>query len=221
MRVLATLLLLTSTTAEAAVVAPSALCHAAAADAGRVEGIPASLMDAIGRVESGRRDEATGTTAPWPWTINAEGQGTWFDTKAEAVAAVRALQARGMKSIDVGCMQVNLMHHPDAFANLEQAFDPAINAAYAAHFLHRLHDRSGDWTNAVGLYHSATPDLAAAYAQKVIAILGEVPKPPVGPSPLARAWGATLPHGMAQQPPRHAITPVTTKAGWRLGQTTR
>ena len=68
---------------------------------------------------------------PWPWTINAEGQGLFYDTKAQAVAAVRALQARGVRSIDVGCMQVNLMHHPDAFPTLEQAFDPQTNAAYA------------------------------------------------------------------------------------------
>ena len=62
------------------------------------------------------------------------GRGHFYDSKAEAVAAVRAMQARGIQSIDVGCGQINLMHHPDAFANLELAFDPQANATYAARF---------------------------------------------------------------------------------------
>ena len=48
-----------------------------------------------------------------------------------------------MRSIDIGCAQVNLMHHPDAFASLEQAFDPMANADYAARFLKQLHDTHG------------------------------------------------------------------------------
>ena len=75
--------------------------------------VPPQLLAAIGRVESGRRDPVTGVWGAWPWTINAEGSGSYFDTKAEAIQAVQALQARGVRSIDVGCMQVNLMHHPD------------------------------------------------------------------------------------------------------------
>ena len=113
-------------------------------------GIPAHLLAAISRVESGRRDPATGAVHPWPWTVNAEGQGFFYDTKAEAVAAVRAMQARGIRSIDVGCGQINLMHHPDAFPNLELAFDPQANAAYAARFLKELFAQTGDWTKATG-----------------------------------------------------------------------
>ena len=36
----------------------------------------------------------------------------------------RAAAAAGERNIDVGCMQINLMHHPDAFASLEEAFEP-------------------------------------------------------------------------------------------------
>ncbi len=74
---------------------------------------------------------------PWPWTINVAGQGFFFPTKALAVTAVRELLASGVQSIDVGCLQVNLMFHPAAFASLEQAFDPMANARYAARFLGR------------------------------------------------------------------------------------
>jgi len=174
---------------------PGLLCRAAIASVERVEAIPAHLMAAIGRVESGRRDEATGVQHPWPWTINAEGQGAFFDTKAQAVAAVRAMQARGVKSIDVGCMQVNLMHHPDAFPTLEQAFDPAVNTAYAARFLRQLFGQTVDWTKAVGLYHSSTPELSEPYVKKVMALWPEESKRPAGTTALASAWAATTPHG--------------------------
>jgi len=51
----------------------------------------------------------------WPWTINAQGKGQFFKTKAEAVKAIKNLQAQGVKSIDVGCMQINLSYHGKAF----------------------------------------------------------------------------------------------------------
>ena len=73
--------------------------------------IPDHLMAAIGRVESGRRGP-DGAVNPWPWSINAEGQDIIYESKAEAIAGVQALQAKGMRSIDVGCMQVNLMYPP-------------------------------------------------------------------------------------------------------------
>src|SRR4051794_38814140 len=84
---------------------PSALCRGAIAAAERASGVPDRLMQAIGIVESGRPDERGGTSA-WPWTINVEGAGYTFETKAEAIAAVNAHRARGARSIDVGCMQV-------------------------------------------------------------------------------------------------------------------
>jgi len=57
--------------------------------------------------------------------------------------------------IDVGCMQVNLYHHPDAFDSLESAFDPVTNATYAARFLKSLRGAQGSWAYAVGQYHNS------------------------------------------------------------------
>jgi soluble lytic murein transglycosylase-like protein len=125
------------------------LCRQGIGSAERGSGIPPHLLAAISRVESGRRDPVTGDWHPWPWTANAEGQGFFYDSKAEAVAAVRAMLARGIRSIDVGCMQINLMHHPDAFPSLDVAFDPQANAAYAARFLKELYAQTGDWTKAL------------------------------------------------------------------------
>jgi hypothetical protein len=171
----------------------SGQCRPAIEAAERRHGIPAHLLAAIGRVESGRRDPVSGSWNPWPWTINAEGEGAFFETRAQAIAAVRDLQARGVRSIDVGCMQINLLHHPDAFASPEQAFDPTANAEYAAGFLERLYAQSGSWTRAAALYHSATPEVGAAYQRRVMAVWPEEQNNPASPSPLAAAWAATLP----------------------------
>ncbi|MFN8983679.1 MAG: lytic transglycosylase domain-containing protein [Alphaproteobacteria bacterium] len=145
------------------------LCRAAISEAERAANLPRGLLQAIGRVESGRRDPETGQFAPWPWTINAEGEGKFFPTREAAIAHVRQLQARGVRIIDVGCMQVNLHHHPNAFASLEQAFDPLTNARYAARFLTELNAGRADWRQAAGHYHSQTPERAGPYREKVLA----------------------------------------------------
>jgi|GEM_PF-843441 len=178
----------------------SRLCRSAIEAAERRHAVPARLLAAIARVESGRADPTTGEVGPWPWTINVEGQGFYFDTKAQAVAAVNAWRARGTRSIDVGCAQVNLMHHPDAFASTEMAFDPATNADYAARFLTRLRAQTGNWEKATAWYHSATPELGEAYQRKVAGVWPDEQKRPAaafGPgavpgSTLASAWNATL-----------------------------
>jgi hypothetical protein len=166
----ATLLCLSPVTGRTALPVPEpSLCGPAITSAEDAWRLPPRLLEAIARVESGRPD-AAGRLRPWPWTINAEGQGAFFATKAQAIAAVRALQARGVRSIDVGCLQVNLMFHPAAFASLEQAFDPQSNAMYAARFLSALHGSGDDWMNAIAAYHSQTAVLGAAYRQRVLAL---------------------------------------------------
>ena len=157
------------------VVAPGMQCRQAIRAAEQGATIPSQLMAAIGRIESGRRD-ASGVVHPWPWSINVEGADHVYETKVEAVAAVRGFQARGIKSIDVGCMQVNLMFHPTAFASLDQAFDPAVNATYAARYLRELFVQTGSWQKATAAYHSATPELGTPYQQKVAAIWPEEQK---------------------------------------------
>ncbi|MCK8785769.1 transglycosylase SLT domain-containing protein [Roseomonas sp. NAR14] len=148
---------------------PGRLCRAAIATAEREAGLPAQMLHAIARVESGRRDPATGLVLPWPWIINAEGRGSIFQSREEAIAAVQQLQARGVRSIDVGCMQINLSAHPGAFPSLEAAFDPLANARYAVQFLLRLNETRRDWNVTIGNYHSGTPERAGAYRAAVLA----------------------------------------------------
>ena len=144
------------------------LCQDATADAETSTGVPNQLLGAISRVETGRYDPGAGGVRAWPWTINAQGIGHFYDSKEEAVAAARAFQAAGIRSIDVGCMQINLMYHPDGFGSLEQAFDPHANALFAARFLTDLFHQTGSWPHAAAAYHSQTPDLGVDYQRKVL-----------------------------------------------------
>lgn len=155
--------------AGAAASSPPGLCESAVRQAADAERVPDGLLPALAIVESGRRD-AAGGVRPWPWTINVGGEGRFFSTKDQAIAAARELIASGVRSIDIGCMQVNLMHHPTAFANLEAAFDPRMNARYGARFLISLYERDHDWSHAIAAYHSETPEIGAAYGQRVIAV---------------------------------------------------
>ena len=147
---------------------PWRLCPQAIAVEERTQAIPKHLLSAIALAESGRKHPMLGKRMPWPWSVMAEGQGRYLPTKAAAIDEVRRLQARGISNIDVGCMQVNLYHHADAFASLEQAFDPASNVAYAAQFLRSLFADSGSWQEAAGRYHSATPEHKIPYREKVV-----------------------------------------------------
>jgi hypothetical protein len=172
--------------------------------------LPQGLLLAIARVESGRQDPASGSAIPWPWTINAEGVPMIFETREDAVAAVKRLRGEDIQSIDVGCMQVNLYHHPNAFGSLEEAFDPASNARYAARFLSRLRDSAGDIDIAIGRYHSSTPGLSEAYRARVLsAWSGTSRRSPLDlqRERLAAAWtgnraseGRSRPRDMAGQP---------------------
>ena len=146
---------------------PWRLCAREIDRAEQSQRIPDRLLSAIAQVESGRWNAEAQAILAWPWTVMAEGRGRYLPTKEAAIAEVRALRARGVSNIDVGCMQVNLHHHPDAFATLAEAFDPTRNVAYAAQFLARLKMKKRSWVKAVAHYHSATPALHRVYRAKV------------------------------------------------------
>lgn len=138
--------------------------------------IPQGLLAAISKVESGRWHEGERRIVPWPWAIHAEGQGHFFASKADAVAAVKRLRAKGVTNIDVGLMQINLHYHADAFETLDHAFDPKHNVDYAARFLKDLKENHKSWTKAVAHYHSALPEHHVPYREKVLKMWREEKK---------------------------------------------
>ncbi len=146
---------------------PWALCARYAAEIEIREDFPPHLLSAISKVESGRWLASERTVYAWPWTVTAGGKGRFFATMDEAINEVHALRANGRRSIDVGCMQVNLLHHPDAFEDMRAALDPARNIAYAADLLQRLQREARSWPKAVAYYHSRTTSLNGPYRRKV------------------------------------------------------
>ncbi len=164
-----------------------AACQAAVADAARKTAVPHRVLGTIALVESGR--PIGNRIVPWPWSINVGGVGRTFVSKQDAIAAVRELRAAGTRSIDVGCMQINLAAHPEAFETLDSAFDPASNADYAARFLHVLSQQTGHIASAMTAYHSHTPQFAAEYARRLLTVwpgaatlgLTAEPDPPLPP----------------------------------------
>lgn len=153
------LLVLAAVRVEASPVA--ALCDQAAEQAARAHGVPVPVMQAVTRTETGRNRD--GKVVPWPWTVNMEGRGHWFETAEEARAFIAENRRRGAKSFDVGCFQINHKWHGDAFASVQQMFDPAANADYAARFLVELFEEFQSWEKAAGAYHSRTPEYAERY----------------------------------------------------------
>lgn len=178
----------------AALTGPAAAmsCAQAAAVAEGAAGVPAGLLLAIGLVESGRTD-AAGTRAPWSFAIQSGGAGRFLANAEDAVAAVQALQATGVQSIDVGCFQINLLHHPNTFASLASGFDALTNAHAAARFLASLRQELGAWEPAVAAYHSRTEALGAPYRDLVLASWRGTPVPAPAVASYAaariRIWG--------------------------------
>ncbi len=153
---------------------PARVCDAAAQQVAQETGVPLSVLRAITRTETGRGSD--GTLRPWPWTVNMQGKGVWFDTEDQARMYVFRHFKQGARSFDVGCFQINYRWHGQAFNSIEEMFDPLINTRYAAKFLGDLHSELGDWTQAAGAYHSRTQKYADRYMARYAEIKHALPK---------------------------------------------
>ena len=172
----------------------SSICESAALVAARESGVPLDVLRAISLTETGRK--WAGELAPWPWTVNMEGAGKWFDTRAEARAYVDRHFERGARSFDVGCFQINYRWHGNAFSSIEEMFEPTANARYAAKFLSELYEEFGNWSKAAGAFHSRTPKYARKYTARFDRIRQELddwsPVPIANATPMQEPQIATL-----------------------------
>lgn len=150
----------------------SSSCDQAAIIAAENSEVPVEILLAITRVETGRAQD--GGLRPWPWAINLDGKGYWFDDRDQAIGFADQQLALGVENFDVGCFQLNLRWHGAEFSSLADVFDPQTNAAYAAQFLSDLYMEKGGWAQAVAAYHSRTPELAAVYLQKIEDVMAEM-----------------------------------------------
>lgn len=143
---------------------PADQCERAIVNGARRGGVPVEVLHAVALTETGRKQD--GRLRAWPWAINREGKGYWFETYEQALAFARQSIAEGRLSFDVGCVQINYRWHGHAFPSIEDMFNPEWTATYAAQFLRTLYEERGDWTAAAGAYHSLTPEKAQAYSAR-------------------------------------------------------
>lgn len=113
--------------------------------------IPTSILYAVALTESGKQYDST--LLPWPWTLNIDGQGNYYESYHTAkIALSEALEKS--QSVDIGLMQINWRWHQDKLQNIATALNPLQNLNHGARMLHECYEQSGDWWEAVGHYHS-------------------------------------------------------------------
>lgn len=130
-------------------------------------GIPLGVLYAVGMTESG------GQKGLQPLAMNIAGKPYVASSLAEALDRFETERSRGVKLIDLGCMQINHHYHGGRFASVAEMFDPHKNVQYAARFLNELHARHDTWTMAVARYH-AGPNNNPAQKQYVCLVIGNM-----------------------------------------------
>jgi len=141
------------------------LCiEAAEASASRFD-IPSVFMQAILLVESGKAVD--GVQVPWPWALNADGDGHWHSTKGEAVTHLEELVENGTTSFDVGCAQLNYRYHGQHFDTVTAMVEPRANLHHAARFVRELKDETPCWGKAISRYHSRNAARGSRYLAAV------------------------------------------------------
>jgi soluble lytic murein transglycosylase-like protein len=126
--------------------------------------VPLGVLYAVGLTETGRKSGLS------PYAMNIAGRSHFADSPAEAVREFRSARSKGVKLIDLGCMQINHHYHGERFSSVEAMLDPAQNVDYAARFLSELREREGSWTMAVARYH-AGPNNNPAQKRYVCAVI--------------------------------------------------
>ncbi|WP_374252090.1 transglycosylase SLT domain-containing protein [Xanthobacter sp.] len=127
---------------------PHGICERELARAAAKYQIPLQILYAVALTESG-----TGSGLQ-PLMLHIEGKDHLPASLPEALAMFRAANDRGVKLIDIGCMQVNWYWHREEFQTLEEIFDPRLNVEQGARFLKELRQRHGSWTMAVARYNA-------------------------------------------------------------------
>ena len=162
-------------------------CEAVASEAEEAFSLPEGILTAIARVESGRKMQDGGYKA-WPWTINDNGKGLFFDTRQSAIDYINKQEELNNTGIDIGCMQISVKWHAHAFSSHASMLEPYTNIAYAAIFLEELYQNHGEWDLAIKHYHSAETQKNVPYLQKVNAVWKNQAEPTTQPSTASASY---------------------------------
>lgn len=95
----------------------------------------------------------------------------------ESHGNAHALHRNANGTIDYGVMQINSIHLAALSrygVSRDDLMAPCANIYIAAWYLHRMVAKYGNTWNAVGAYHSQTPNERDRYAQSVQALVGRL-----------------------------------------------
>jgi hypothetical protein len=144
--------------------AGGSICEAEMTRAAEAHDVPLGVLYAVGMTETGRRGKLH------PYALNIAGRSYFGTGVADAVETFHRERRRGIRLIDLGCMQINHHYHGKEFTSVEAMLDPVQNVEYAAKFLKHLRQREGSWTLAVARYH-AGPNNNPAQKRYVCAVI--------------------------------------------------
>lgn len=134
----------------------------------RQQQVPAELLYAVARAESGTH--LPQGLHPWPWTLNVAGTGYRYTSRSSACQALTDFaRTNNLKRIDAGLGQINLGWNGQKFSSLCASFDPTDNLTLTALLLRQHYNKSpGSWLDAAARYHHpAGGKPAAIYRQKI------------------------------------------------------
>ncbi|WP_371824409.1 transglycosylase SLT domain-containing protein [Methylocystis sp. MJC1] len=146
---------------------PSNVCEREMLRAAQEHNVPVAVLYAVALTETGQRGDLH------EYAMNVGGRPVFSPSLPEAITIFEGARARGVKLIDIGCMQVNHHYHGRMFPSVEAMFDPRQNVDYAATFLRNLYRSEKTWTSAVARYH-AGPGNAPAQKSYVCAVIGNM-----------------------------------------------
>ncbi len=117
---------------------------------------------------------------PWPWTINHNGKGYYFQTREAAHQYIAPFIEKG-ESMGIGLGQIEWRWHKEKFQSSWDALDPKLNLQVAAAYLREQFERKecSSWELAVGCYHRPAQgvkdkQIAQKYTQRVLNIWKEI-----------------------------------------------
>lgn len=115
-----------------------------------------------------------GKAQPWPWTLNIDGVGHYFEDYVSALVAAR-VALDSSDNIDIGIAQISWKYHAHRFDDkLANALDPRRNIYAACRILREgksNKNRVITWEDAIAYYHRPVLDSKARkYAQTVLGL---------------------------------------------------
>jgi len=138
-------------------------------------GLDPYILYAVALVESARINARL--AAPWPWALNRQGRPIIPSSRLEARGILNDALNKGIRSIDVGLMQVNVRWNGHRVHRPDDLLDPETNIRVGADVLTEAIDSApGDLALGIGRYHTGWRNDTDAYryGRRVLAIAQQI-----------------------------------------------